>query len=155
MNRMKKLIGMLLVCCMAVSLFACGGKEPQSATCTTEQDGVLVTMVFDAEGDKVTKITQTSSLSIEGLSEDIIESVKEAVDDTAKTYDAIDGVEYSSEITDTELTEKIVINADKDTLKEVISQGLLPIEGDDDNVSVLSFSESIKALEDAGWTVEK
>ena len=131
MNRMKKLIGILLVCCMAVSLFACGGsKEPQSATCTTEQDGVLITMVFDAEGDKVTKITQTSTLSLEGYTDDIIESIKTSVEDASDMYDGIDGVEHSAEITDTEITEKIVINADKDTLKEVISKGLLPIEGD-------------------------
>ena len=50
-------------------LTACGGgKEVQNAaTATLEQNGVTMTMSFDAKGDVVTKITQESVIDLPGI----------------------------------------------------------------------------------------
>jgi len=41
---------------------------------------------------------------------------------------------------------------DEDTLKEVVEQGLLPV--DDENVTQLSLEATVDNLESAGWTIE-
>lgn len=154
MNRMKKLFSILIVCTMVLSLAACGGKEPQSATCKIEQNGAQVTMVLDAEGDKVTKITQTSTLALDSFTDEQKELLKESLNQAAEIYKEIEGVKYTSDVTDTEISETITINTDKETLKTVSEKGLLPITGDSDAAS-LSFSKSKESLKDAGWTIEE
>ena len=57
---MKKIVSMILVCVLAMSLMACGGKETEDASvCTIEQNGVKVTMAFDVKGDKIDRKDQT------------------------------------------------------------------------------------------------
>lgn len=151
---MKKIVSMILVCVLAMSLMACGGKETEDASvCTIEQNGVKVTMAFDVKGDKIVKIKQSSTISIEGYSEADVETLQATIDEAAAAYKDIDGVEYSIDQKDTQIVENININVgDKDTLKAVVSAGLLPV--DDDNVTELSLKATTEALESAGWTVE-
>lgn len=151
---MKRIISIMVACVMVLGLVACGGKEVESAAvCKIEQNGVKIEMVLDAKGDKITKINQTSSISIEGYSEEQVQSLQDMVDQTAETYKAIEGITYEIEQDDTEIDEKISMNVgDKDTLKAVIDAGLLPVTGD--NVTQLSLKSTKEALEEAGWTVE-
>lgn len=151
---MKKIISIMIACVMVLGLVACGGKEVESAAvCKIEQNGVEIEMVLDAKGDKITKIHQTSSISIEGYSEEQVQSLQDMVDQTAETYKAIEGITYEIEQDDTEIAEKISMNVgDKDTLKAVIDAGLLPVTGD--NVTQLSLKSTKEALKESGWTVE-
>lgn len=151
---MKKIVSMIIVCIMAMSLMACGGKEVEDASvCTIEQNGVKITMAFDAKGDTITKIKQDSTISIEGYSEADVETLQATIDQAAAAYKDIDGVEYSIDQKDTQIVETITMNVgDKDTLKSVVSGGLLPV--DDENVTKLSLKATVEALESSGWTVE-
>lgn len=56
-------------------LTACGGEEEvrNAATATIEQNGVTMTMSFDAKGDEVTRITQESVIDLSGYSEEMID----------------------------------------------------------------------------------
>lgn len=137
-----------------LGLAACGGEEEvqNAATATLEQNGVTMTMSFDAKGDVVTKITQESVIDLSGYTEEQIETLNATVDTAEETYAALENVEYSCEEEDGKLVERIVIPMDEDTLKEVVEQGLLPV--DDENVTQLSLEATVDNLESAGWTIE-
>ena len=137
-----------------LGLAACGGEEEvqNAATATLEQNGVTMTMSFDAKGDVVTKITQESVMDLSGYTEEQIETLNATVDTAEETYAALENVEYSCEEEDGKLVERIVIPTDEDTLKEVVEQGLLPV--DDENVTQLSLEATVDNLESAGWTIE-
>ena len=151
---MKKLLCALLTGAAALGMTACGGeKEVQgAAVATMEQDGVTVTMTFDAKGDTVTRITQESTIDLEGFTEEQIEAVTTTVESAEDIYNDLEGVEYSCEERDGQLVEQIVIPTEGDTLKAVIEQGLLPV--DNENLTQLSLKATTENLESAGWTIE-
>ncbi|HIZ12517.1 MAG TPA: YehR family protein [Candidatus Mediterraneibacter stercorigallinarum] len=151
---MKKQLCALMAGAVMLGLAACGGEEEvqNAATATLEQNGVTMTMSFDAKGDVVTKITQESMIDLSGYTEEQIETLNATVDTAEETYAALENVEYSCEEEDGKLVERIVIPTDEDTLKEVVEQGLLPV--DDENVTQLSLEATVDNLESAGWTIE-
>ncbi len=151
---MKKQLCALMAGVVMLGLAACGGEEEvqNAATATLEQNGVTMTMSFDAKGDVVTKITQESVIDLSGYTEEQIETLNATVDTAEETYAALENVEYSCEEEDGKLVERIVIPTDEDTLKEVVEQGLLPV--DDENVTQLSLEATVDNLESAGWTIE-
>ena len=151
---MKKQLCALMAGAVMLGLAACGGEEEvqNAATATLEQNGVTMTMSFDAKGDVVTKITQESVIDLSGYTEEQIETLNATVDTAEETYAALENVEYSCEEEDGKLVERIVIPMDEDTLKEVVEQGLLPV--DDENVTQLSLEATVDNLESDGWTIE-
>ena len=151
---MKKQLCALMAGAVMLGLAACGGEEEvqNAATATLEQNGVTMTMSFDAKGDVVTKITQESVIDLSGYTEEQIETLNATVDTAEETYAALENVEYSCEEEDGKLVERVVIPTEEDTLKEVVEQGLLPV--DDENVTQLSLEATVDNLESAGWTIE-
>lgn len=151
---MKKQLCALMAGAVMLGLAACGGEEEvqNAATATLEQNGVTMTMSFDAKGDVVTKITQESVIDLSGYTEEQIETLNTTVDTAEETYAALENVEYSCEEEDGKLVERIIIPTDEDTLKEVVEQGLLPV--DDENVTQLSLEATVDNLESTGWTIE-
>ena len=133
---MKKQLCALMAGAVMLGLAACGGEEEvqNAATATLEQNGVTMTMSFDAKGDVVTKITQESVIDLSGYTEEQIETLNATVDTAEETYAALENVEYSCEEEDGKLVERIVIPTDEDTLQEV--------------------EATVDNLESAGWTIE-
>lgn len=113
---MKKAVGILLAGCMVVGLTACGGGKEETTTCTLEQNGVVIEMNLVAKGDKVTKLTQTSTINVEGYAEEQLDMLDATVESAKEAYGEIEGIEYSVETSDSEYVEKVVIPTDKDTL---------------------------------------
>ncbi|HIU74995.1 MAG TPA: DUF1307 domain-containing protein [Candidatus Pelethocola excrementipullorum] len=152
MKRFAKslVVGMLLVC-TTLAMVGCGAKK-QTATCTIEQDGMKIEMVLDAEGDKIMKLTQTSTVSLEGVAEEQVAALDENIAQIKEQYEAIDGVKYNFEKSDKELKEIVEIDtSNKDTLKAAIESELLPVEG---NQSSLSLKATKESMADLGWTVK-
>lgn len=151
---MKKILCVALVCVMMFAMTACKEEEEVKGAgkATIEQDGVSVTMTFDAKGDTITRVTQESVMSLEGFSEEQIQLVRDAVTDAEKEYAEIEGLEYSTEETEGQLVETIVIPTDEETLKAVVAAGILPVEGDD--VTELSLEQTKESLGNSGWTIE-
>ena len=145
----------MLSCMMLLGLTACGGEEEvkNAAVGTFEQNGITITMSFDAKGDKVTRLTQKSVIPTEGYTEEPLQALREVVDQAAATYDDFESVEYTSEEEEGQMVETIVIPTDEETLKQVVEAGLLPV--DDENVTELSLEQTKKNLEDTGWTFEE
>ena len=156
---MKKQLCAIMAGAAVLCLTACGGgKEVQNAaTATLEQNGVTMTMSFDAKGDVVTKITQESVIDLSGYTDEMIDMLDSTVETAEETYADIEGVEYSCEQEDGKLVEKIVIPTDKDTLQTVVEQGLLPVDDEtlDRVLTQLSLKATTDNLEESGWTIEK
>ena len=151
---MKKQLCALMAGAVMLGLAACGGEEEvqNAATATLEQNGVTMTMSFDAKGDVVTKITQESVIDLSGYTEEQIDMLNSTVEAAEETYADLENVEYSCAEEDGKLVERIVIPTDEETLKAVIGQGLLPI--DDEDATRLSLKATVDNLESSGWTVE-
>lgn len=105
---MKKQLCAIMAGAAVLCLTACGGgKEVQNAaTATLEQNGVTMTMSFDAKGDVVTKITQESVIDLSGYTDEMIDMLDSTVETAEETYADIEGVEYSCEQEDGKLVEK-------------------------------------------------
>ncbi|MGC4020032.1 MAG: DUF1307 domain-containing protein [Muricomes sp.] len=124
---MRKITGKSLIriiSCLAVAmmvLVGCGAKE-QTAVCTLEDStsGLVTQMVLDAKGDKITKLTQTNTVPLDGFPEEQKAALEESIKDIQAQYNAIEGTKYSFDATDTELKETIEIEVgNKETLKAV------------------------------------
>ena len=151
---MKKNLCALLACTVMLGLSACGGEEEvkNAAVAKIEQDGVSMSMSFDAKGDTVTRITQESVIDISGFTEDQIAALDAAVASAEEIYAELDGVEYSSEQSDGQFVETIVIPTEGDILKAVVEQGILPV--DNEELTELSLESTVDNLESSGWTIE-
>ena len=150
---MKKSVCVLASCIFMSGLTACSQEEVQNAaTATIEQNGVTMSMVFDAKGDTVTKITQESVIGLTGYTEEEIDAVNSTVEAAKEVYADLDGIEYSTEQKDGKIIEKIVMPTDEETLEMMIDQGLLPVS--DENITQLSLDATLENLENSGWTIE-
>ena len=137
---MKKSVCVLASCIFMSGLTACSQEEVQNAaTATIEQNGVTMSMVFDAKGDTVTKITQESVIDLTGYTEEEIDAVNSTVEAAKEVYADLDGIEYSTEQKDGKIIEKIVMPTDEETLEMMIDQGLLPVS--DENITQLSLMQ--------------
>ena len=150
---MKKSVCVLASCIFMSGLTACSQEEVQNAaTATIEQNGVTMSMVFDAKGDTVTKITQESVIDLTGYTEEEIDAVNSTVEAAKEVYADLDGIEYSTEQKDGKIIEKIVMPTDEETLEMMSDQGLLPVS--DENITQLSLDATLENLENSGWTIE-
>ena len=97
---MKKL---LLSCLAALCLVGCSStpkeEDLKKTVCTLEDSGVSVKTVFEHDGTKVMKQTNTNTitLSASGMTKEMIEA---AAKKASEAYGAIEGVTYSYEFKD-------------------------------------------------------
>ena len=137
--------------CGAYSIVAEEKKRQQHWT--LEQNGVVIEMNLVAKGDKVTKLTQTSTINVEGYAEEQLDMLDATVESAKEAYGEIEGIEYSVETSDSEYVEKVIIPTDKATLQAVVKAGLLPVDNED--VTELSLEATVSSLEESGWTVKE
>lgn len=154
---MKKLLTVFLALTM-VFLVACSGgaksEEKHLATATLEQGNLKTELKYYGVGDVVKKMEQTNTANIESLDETQLQTLKSSIETVKQSYEAIEGVKYTSEIGDSTLVEKIILNVgDAKTLKELIKQDLLPVS--DQNASIISLSKTLESLEQQGYKIEK
>ncbi len=149
---MKKLLSLVLVLSMALCFIGCGKKT--ETTYVTNMNGAEVKLTLYATGDVIKRIVQTSSISLDGLSDDDVKMVEEAIEELKGTYNAIDGVTYTSNTTDNSLTETFDMDiSKKKTLKALIENNLLPVSNKD--ADYLSLKATKEGLESNGYTESK
>ena len=129
---MKKLFTLMLALLFVFSFTACGKSEPQTVTLHIEDSGVISQYVMEADGDVVHTIKQTTTMDCTGFVEEQFNIIDEAVAQYQAIYDAIEGVTYSVEVTETSMIEFLTIDASNmDTIKALSDQGLMPVEDGD------------------------
>lgn len=149
---MKKLMGALLVGCMALALTACGGKE-QTVSYEMEQtqNGIVIkdNMKLEAKGDKVTKLTETMAIDMTVCDDEQIAMLNEAWDAMTEQFNSVEGVKATGSETDGVYTLTAEIPADSDTMKALTELGLLSVEG---STGAISLKNTGSALEAGGYT---
>ena len=147
---MKKLFTLMLAVVLVFSLAGCKKSDPQKVTLNVEDSGVLSEYIMEADGDVVHTITQTTTMDCTGFVEEQFKIIDEAVAQYQAIYDAIEGVTYNVEVTETAMIEMLTIDAtNKDTLKLLSEQGLMPIESGD----YISLEKTREAMIADGWTL--
>lgn len=153
MKQMKRFMCAAFTVLMILALTACGSTDPQTVVLTTEQNGVPVEYQLDSLGDTVQTITQKSTVDCSMYTEEQISLFEASINEYAATYEAIEGVTYSSEFVDTNLVETICIDAtNSDTLNSLSEQGLLPIDG---TSSKIPLKRTVENLQSQGWTIKE
>lgn len=147
----KRVISVLVMCALVAMLSACGGKE-ESATCRLDQNGTSIEIKIDAKGDTITKWTQTSTMSTEGLGEEMVAALEGVIEEMKTTYSQYSNVKYTGTVSGDSVTEVVEIDmTDKDGVQQLVDAGLLPVEG---NASRLSMKQTVENLKASGYTVE-
>lgn len=151
---MKKIACMLLTCFLMLAMTACGDiQKPEFATLTLSVDGIAISYELAAKNDIIHTITQVSTLEKAAFTYADVDSFEASFIEYEKMYSAMEGVTYSTESTDTALTETIVLDvSNSKTLQTLASQGLLPVEG---STKRLSFSNTVEELQSQGWVLIK
>lgn len=149
---MKKLFSFMLALALMCSLAACNQKKIETVTLLIEDSGVIGQYILEAEDNVVQKITQVTSMDCTGLVEEQFAIIEEAVAEYSAIYDAIEGVTYNVEITDTSMVETLIIDAtNAETLKTLSEQGLMPVEEGD----FIALDETVESMCAEGWTVSE
>lgn len=152
---MKKIISSVAVLTMALALTACGAKA-QSTTYVMESDlnGVIMTdtMTLDAKGDAVQQMTEVVELDMTGVDETTQSLLAEQYDLVVDAYNAVEGVECTSETGEGTYSITIVIDATGGAIAELASQGLLQVEGSTDGISLEGTGEALTA---SGYTLQE
>lgn len=147
---MRKVWRLAAVCISVLMLGGCGGQE-ETVKLTTDTSGVKVEMQLEAKGDTIHTMTQTSTVEVGELTDEQKTLVEDEIKKAEANFADIKGAEYTYEFGDTELKETITIDmTDSDSLDQLSSKNLLPIEG---STSKISLKATKTNLEEQGWTV--
>lgn len=151
---MKKTISAIFVITLLLALVGCGATEPKTATLIySETDtGITYRYHLEAIGDKCQKLTQTTCLDCSMYDADQMAYLEAAIAEYAGIYAAYEGVSYTTDITDSQITEVLTIDVSDMTLvKSLSSAGLLPM--DNGSADYISLQKTVESLESQGWTV--
>lgn len=150
---MKKWFSFLLTAMLLLALTACGSKA-QTVTLLSEdaESGISTKYTMEADGDIVHTITQVTTMDCADFTEEQIDVIKESVEQYKTIYTEVEGVTYDVEITETAMTETIVIDASNEATMTALSENnLMPIEGE----GAISLEKTVDSMSKQGWTVQK
>ena len=144
-----KIMFTVLSLCLLVACGSASSDELKTVKLVGEANGVYTEVVLEAQGDKVLKQSQTSSLSIEGYDDATIESFEKALKDVLAVYEEFDFATYSYEIKDDSIIETITIDlSTKENIKTVIETKLIDVEADGEDIDYISLKETVKNMEE-------
>ena len=147
---MKRFISFMLALVLMCSLTACNQKNMKTVTLHIEDSGVLGQYVLEAEDNVVNKITQITTMDCTGFVEEQFAIIEEAVATYTEIYEAIEGVTYKVEISETSMVETLVIDAtNENTLATLAEQGLMPL----DEGEHIALDQTVESMCAEGWTV--
>lgn len=149
---MKKFFTLLLAGLMVFALAACSKSDPQTVTLFIEESGVTSYYTMEADGDIVHTIKQVTSMDCTGFTEEQFAIIDESVAEYKEIYEAIEGITYNVEVTDTAMTETITIDVSNETTVSTLSeQGLMPVEGE----GAISLEKTVESMTEQGWVVQE
>lgn len=139
----KKGIVMLLIVTIAFILGACGAKE-ETRTFEYEENGIISTLTFYYEGDKVTKQTSENVVPYESVGISSKEEAKEMFDPLFGELEDVEGINQTMDYSDTEITEKIEVDFKKLDTDEAKRLSIMVFEGEStDSISMKKTAETL------------
>ena len=152
-KNMKKVLSTIIAVLLVLALVACGAKE-QSVTyrMETEQSGIAMVelMTFEAEGDKIVKITDKLEMDFSGFDDATVEQLKTAFDEMTAQGNSVDGASCESSFSGTTYTMTLTVDVESGAAAELGDMGLLQITGDAENG--LSLKNTEEQLASNGYT---
>lgn len=149
---MKKVLGTIAVGALAFSLTACGAKT-QTETYRQESNvsgiDMVEEMTFEAEGDKVVKITNTLEMDLSSFDADTIALLEETYDSALEQANAMDGVQCEASLSGTTYNFTMTVDVADADLNGLSDLGLLTLTGDADNG--ISLKETGEKLTGNGY----
>ena len=147
---MKKIIALLTLLTLTLFLVACGNDSANTRNFELKQGGVVSTVKYTVEGDKVMKQSAENVINYEAAGFPSKEVAKQQIDPISEQFQNIEGLTQSIEYEDTQAIERMTVDyqtVDFDEIKE------LPGMNFDEGVKEkgVSMKESAKLLEEAGY----
>ncbi len=144
---MKKILSVIVAGMMILALAACGTKvEETTVTLVGEQNGAKIEYTMFAKGDLVQKVEQVMSTDVSAYEDTDLQM---AIANVKAQYDAIPGVEYTSNVADGILTETIVMDfSNENTAKQISEAGLMDMDGE----GKISLQKTIDKMKELGFT---
>lgn len=146
---MKKWI-LIATVLLTVLLAACGKEE--KVVFEFDESGVKSEVTYYAKKDKVTKQTTKTTLDYSVLMIDSKEAAEEMFKDQFAEYEDVKGVKHKVTYNDDNLVEEVEVDLSKvdfDDLSELTGSQV------DKDADYISLEESIKLMEDSGFTQKK
>lgn len=176
----RKYVAIACICVVTAALAACGSSDNKETSaevskagsgtadasdadvtnealvCSIEEDGTKIEMYADAEGDKITSLTEITTVDTSQYTDEEKQQMDTVISDAKENTAGVDGVEYSIDEKDGIYTETVKMDL-KDHLKDITDAGVLQLEAvsDGDEIEYLSLSSVKESLKEAGWTVEE
>ena len=144
---MKKILSVIVASMMILVLAACGTKvEEKTVTLVGEQNGAKIEYTMFAKGDLVQKVEQVMSTDVSAYEDTDLQM---AIANVQAQYDAIPGVEYTSNVVDGTLTETIVMDfTNENTAKQISEAGLMDMDGE----GKISLQKTMDKMKELGFT---
>ena len=146
---MKKLTTTITMILFILLLTACGNSKEETRKFQLEQEGVVSTLVYTYEGDKVTKQSTENTVQYEQAGISSKEQAEEMFGPLAEQFKGIDGVTHEMVSEDSQLVEKLTIDYETVDFDEIKSLPGMNFTGDADKG--VSMKESAKLLESQGF----
>lgn len=156
-TQMKKttfrMTGLLFLLTAILSLAACGSEE--TVTLQGSEFGVDMEVTIDAKDDEITKQTVQSEIpySVIGVaSKEEAESMDEMLQAEFEPFEDIDGIEFSLDYEEEQLTQIVSVDLTVADIDEInsIPDASFPEPEDDE---YLSLEETVQLFEDEGFEV--
>lgn len=148
---MKKLCVVCLSCLLMLA--GCSTSDASSnmvqTVCQISANGVTMTLTMDSEEDNLVKQTVSNKIvfgEVEGVSKETMES---ASAQAATQLNAIKGISYEYELTETDFTETTSVDFKTADLAELMNMGL--VVGIEEGSKSISLKEVVDAYKASGF----
>ncbi len=143
---MKRLLCAVVAVILAVALVSCGEKS-QTVKYRIEEEtegiNIVETMTFEAEGDKIVKMIDEIEVDFSSFDESTAELLVEGFEEMVDSYNSVDGVNCTSNVSGSAFTLKADIDVNGNTVDKLDELGLLTLTGDGENLSLKVTEEGL------------
>lgn len=147
---MKKFKGAMALLAAAMLLAACGGEEESTRTFELENDGVVTTMVYTTEGDKVTKQSTENLIQYDVAGLESKEQAQEVFDPLIEQFQGIEGITHNMEYDEEKAVETLEIDYEAVDFDEIENLPGMSFS-DDPKDNGVSMEKSLEILESQGF----
>lgn len=147
---MKKFKGMMGLLALAVMLAACGGEDGSTRTFELENNGIVTTMVYTMEGDKVTEQSTENLIEYEAAGIASKEQAQEVFDPLIEQFQGIEGITHNMEYDEEKAVETLEIDYEAVDFDEIENLPGMSFS-DDPRDNGVSMEKSVEILESQGF----
>ncbi|MHA6253117.1 YehR family lipoprotein [Oceanobacillus sp. CAU 1775] len=149
---MKRLMVLCVTLFFSFILVACGsGGEETTTVMRAEQNGVIIEITLEAEGDEVVKQTADNIITYEALGVSNAEEAEAQLGEIVAGFNEVEGVTHSIDYQEGQAIETLAVNYEEADLEEVAQ-----LEGstfEDTDADYISLEKTIEMLQGQGFGI--